>query len=218
MRGFLFLLLVLTGCASQTSPAVNAGPLSWKITPGNQWDTWVWRGLFPLANKPQAALWAVDSQGKAITLYATAKAAQGGWLGSPAAGRPEALPVWSHSRDKKKIDTVTGATPGSPRELAIAPEDLPPGTYQIYFEVNKSFDFNPSYPEGAHNEVNGQPSLVYQGQLVIGSLPQTVVLNLAGAGSLEGTDGEIHPLMGIDTALNIVQKVEILYRGPGLPR
>jgi hypothetical protein len=40
--------------------------------------------------------------------------------------------------------------------------NLSPGRYFIYGEVNKSFDYNETYPE-ERTGVNGQPSLVYRG-------------------------------------------------------
>jgi hypothetical protein len=88
----------------------------------------------------------------------------------------------------------------------------------VKFEVNKSFDYNDSFPakldkrDPRYSGDNGQPSVIYDGRLKIGGGPATVELQAVGTGAANGQDGKIHDLKGITTALRIIDKIEVSYQ------
>ena len=59
---------------------------------------------------------------------------------------------------------------------------------------------------------NGQPSLVYAGTILVSGGPASTKLEVKGTGSLRGTDGDVHSLDGITTALGIVESVIVSYK------
>ncbi|MDZ7330803.1 MAG: hypothetical protein ONB31_02365 [candidate division KSB1 bacterium] len=131
-----------------------------------------------------------------------------------------------HKAKEKVIDpnselaTITGATPkaGFTREWQI-PVDLKPGKYLIKAEINHSKDFNNAFKEAAReNDQNysggkmgsGQPSVVWQGELQIGTKPSAVWLKKIGHGHPAGKDGTIFSdLSMLDSALDIVESIEV---------
>lgn len=149
------------------------------------------------------------------TIYVTSKVAKKSWYGAPSAGRPEALPVWTHARNQQvlAVDSVTGATPqGSVHREALLAGSLKPGRYVVKVEINGSYDYNARYTRSTAG-VNGQPSVIYRGELSIGDGQSDAVLVPFGTGSLDGSNGDITPgLDGITTALDIFKSVEISFQ------
>lgn len=131
-----------------------------------------------------------------------------------------------HDAKDKRIDpgnelaAITGATPKTDftRTWQIPP-DLKPGKYFIKAEINHSKDFDDSFKEdAAENDSNysggkwgsGQPSVVWQGELQIGTRPATVQLKKIGHGHPAGKNGAIFSdLKVLDSALDIVEKIEV---------
>lgn len=191
-------------------------------------------GLITLTVIPQMAIWIEDGNGRFVdTIYVTRKAATGKWSASGGSRRPESLPVWSHARGVKNSeggympdpksplpDAVSGATPEKAFEAVWRlPASLVPGTYKIKVELNASFDWNDYYPDKlpkTHprwSEVNGQPSVVYEGSIRLKDGAASVALKPIGTGSLRGEDGKIAPgLEGLTTALSLVESIRAEFR------
>ena len=165
--------------------------------------------------RPQVAAWVESKDGVFLgTLYATEAAATGRYAAAPQTGRPEALPVWSALRaSKKDIDAVSSPTvQEKPINYgASLASRLRPGTYYIFLEINRSYDWNGTYTK-KNSGVNGQPSLVYRAALEVGGGRREASFEPIGTGSIDGTDGAIRPgLAGIDTALDLFSSLRVSY-------
>lgn len=117
------------------------------------------------------------------------------------------------------LDSFTSATPksGFTREWTIPPE-LQPGTYIFCAEINNSFDFNDTYRKDLrvtdpnYNDVSGQPSILMQGIITIGTNQAATALKLAAHGNPIGKNGGISDdLHGITTARNIIDSINVMY-------
>ena len=207
----LGVVVVLVSCqprAVQIEGPVPKGRVVVVLTPGSHFQNWGWWGPFPFLKGPQWALWATDLDGHPLgTLMVTDKAAKQTWIG--AQGRPESLPVWSHTRPPgPDLDAVSAATQGAPSSTTW--RGTLPASFIVYLEVNISYDWNATWKkdlgpsDSFANGVNGQPSLVYRAVVRDASAPGAVPFELVGHGSALGTDGEIHgDLSGFDTAKDI---------------
>ena len=210
--------------AAQLQIGIQAGPLythSYKL------------GIIKFRLAPQIALWLEDEKGQFITnIYITYRSATSKWWGGKDLRRPAALPVWSHrqgirysdglympDREHPLPDAMTGATPKESfnKEWPV-PGALSPGKYVVWAEVNNSFDYNERYqkelPEGSpdFNAENGQPSVVWRGELAMGSKPTKIILSRFGHGHPMGKDGKIDTNMeGITDALQIVEGITVEY-------
>jgi hypothetical protein len=163
--------------------------------------------------RPQVAVWLESPEGRYIdTIYVTDVVVTGKFNAAPKKGRPEALPLWSHL-DKVGIDavsspTVTNSAIVHGNGLAAG---LPPGSYVVKLETNRSYDWNATYTR-RNSGVNGQPSLVYRAELAIGGDRTEARFQPFGTGSVDGSDGKISPgLVGIDTALALFSSMNIVY-------
>jgi hypothetical protein len=156
------------------------------------------------------AVWRIDSDGTAHTLFATCKVAHDEWDGG--GERPYALPVWTELRDRAldatpalDVDAITGATPET-RLTIVA--DVPPGAVEVRIEANASFDTNDAYPD----DPNGQPSLVWRAQLgadASGPVDAIVI----GHGSPDGSDADIATdVGGITTATGLLTRATVTRR------
>jgi hypothetical protein len=216
---FGILVLVLSAACATASGRVEAPPgkapedgrITVTVVPGEHYSHRKWVGIFPVKLTPTMAVWAEDEEGRFKgTLFVTKKAAEGSWTG--AAERPEALPVYFGRRKTagSRADSVSGATPSAAESIRIGSGvELPPGTYNLFAEVNSSFDYNDAYPK-AETGVNGQPSLVYAGRLVSGSGPAATALAPFGTGDPAGKGpGVTEGLNGLTTALGIVEKITV---------
>ena len=181
----------------------------------------------------QLAVWVEDEKGTFVdTVYVTRKIAKKG-LGNRKGGiddkmggsRLSALPVWAHRRgvdygggnfypekeppkDKALPDAVTSATPGSGEfKWTWNPEKvLAPGRYHFYIEVNKSFDDNDAHD---YSWYRGQPSVIWQGTLVVGDALSTAKAKIIGHGDPAGANGNItSDVSTLTTALELVARAE----------
>ncbi len=231
-RNLALAALVLSLAASGRSLAAEPR-LKLSLVPGPAYAHKVRFGLVPVTLRPQIAMWIEDAEGRFVdTIYVTRRAAKADWKAAGGARRPEALPLWSHARGKAAPDglympdakhplpdAVSGATP----EEAFAkhwplPASLAPGSYRIRVELNSSFDWNASYPDklpkddARYSEANGQPSLLWEGRLVLGGGPASARLEPAGTGSLRGEDGMLRPgLEGLTSALDLAASIEAAF-------
>ncbi len=178
---------------------------------------WTTRKLF-MRMTPSFAGWVETPEGDFVgTLTVSGKASSGGWMAAPSEGRPEALPVWNHASAASASggeDAVSGASSASGASGSGAALSLTSGEeYAVFFEINRSFDYNEAWPKGAKkgeagwSGVNGQPSLVYGARFTAGKAGR-VELKVLGHGSVDGSDGLIDgDLSGITTAFDAVKDV-----------
>lgn len=181
----------------------------------------------------QIAIWLVNEQGNFVdTVYVTRKVAKKG-MGNKrgeiddklGGARLSVLPVWARQRgidygggnfyptkDKPLIDAITSATPKAGEFVwHWQPEKtLKPGKYHYYIEVNKSFDDNEYHD---YSWYRGQPSVIWQGDLLIGDQVSEGKAKIIGHGHVAGTDGSINPdLSTLTTALKLIEKAEAIYK------
>lgn len=213
--------LVLISCGSTRASAapltISGSRFVIDITPGSSYKSSQQILFFKEYFSPQIACWIETPDGKYVqTLYVTAKVASGKFYAAPSAGRPEALPVWSHAAagNAAPADAISGATPGgTTHHESAAPHDLVPGRYIAKLEVNDSYDYNARYTR-SNAGVNGQPSVVYQAEITVGQTPSTGTFAAIGTGSLDGANGAITPgFDGLTTALQIIGAAQIQFLG-----
>ncbi len=175
---------------------------------------------------PQFVIWLENEAGAKIrTVWVTEKTGTGNWGGKIT--RPVSLPYWV-SRWKKETqsdgfptpenpvaDAVTGATPMQ----HFASETRVPinSTWDYYIEINVSGDYNEAFTavlkDGKRDQhANGQPSIIYKGQIT--ALPgQRSVPRLIGrTDQLESVSHIIPDLEGISLAKNLLSKIAVACR------
>jgi hypothetical protein len=131
-----------------------------------------------------------------VTPYVTAKSPKKNWFSAPAA------------------DAVSGATSSGGIRHDSPAAELKPGRYVAMLEINRSYDYIERYAK-AVSGVNGQPSLLYRCDLVVGQGAATAQFLPFGTGSIDGSDGNITAgVEGLTTALTLLEKAEITYQ-PG---
>jgi hypothetical protein len=208
------------GCASGAAGAEAAGGPAdgprfvLELSPGSEYRTTTRWFIFEVPVYPQVAAWVESPAGQYLgTIFVTDKAAKRSWMSAPQAGRPEALPVWSHLA-AVGVDAVAAATAaGETRHGSALAGALPAGRYVIKLKTNRSYDYNAAYP-AATSGVCGQPSLVYAAEIAVGEGPAEVEFAPIGTGALDGADGQVYPgLAGIDTALRLFASMKVAYRG-----
>ncbi|GHU73551.1 hypothetical protein FACS189450_13540 [Spirochaetia bacterium] len=220
MRKFVLAIVSVTllGCSACNTDRGNfqsIAPSGMQLTvePGEHWQGKMKVFIFSVSKTPQMAAWIENNQEHYIsTITVTNRSAKKNWKSAPKEGRPEALPVWNHKMQNNmaQIDTVSAATPKSSVDVQIDNGSLINGQeYNVYLEINHSFDYNDTWPE-KENDINGQPSLIYHAKFIAGSSDR-IKLNPIGHGSIKGTDGNIvQGLEGMTTALTIIKDAYII--------
>lgn len=168
---------------------------------------------------PQIAVWTEDENGRFIeTLYITEAEGKNRYFG--ATGRPEALPVWrnksNYNKEKGDLDGIVGASSTKSFKLVKNINNYPE-RFNVFMEVNKSFDYNPYFyvdlktdEKGYNTGYSGQPSLVYQASFekIENVENLTKKMKVIGHGSPTGEDGNIDKdISKITTALQILDEV-----------
>ena len=205
------------GASAMAAAGASSGRrLELHLVPGKAYSARMGTWPFSYVVQPQVAAWLTTADGSFVEpLLVTARAAKASWRMAPAEGRPEALPVFSHLK-AAAADGVSAATSkGETLRAAGLGADLPAGTYLVWLEVNRSYDYNSAYPK-ASSGVNGQPSVVYRAELDLGG-PEAVGADFSpvGTGSPDGSDGRVREgLAGIDSALELFSSLTVSY----LPR
>ena len=187
------------------------------------------------------AIWMEDTAGNYIeTLFATKNIATGtfwqkinGEAVRVSVRRPEAVPYWSHKRGVTEsdgmhvptpgtplADAITGATPESHFKLTTSISDTALKQFKIFYEVNRSYDWNEYYTKYAFpndaiysgNGQIGQPSLIYSTPVIDVNNDQSIYLmKVIGHGHHSGADGKLYPdLSNITTALDITERVLVI--------
>lgn len=202
--------LVIMVLAAGTLHAEDRWTVTAELVPGENYSTVKRLGIMPVKMVPQMALWIEIGNGTFLdTIYSTRRNSENEWRGAD--DRPEALPVYNGRRGT--LDALSGATPNGKAPISLKGEvTLPPGRYVFYGEVNKSFDYNESYPEEAAG-VNGQPSLVYRADVNFSGDKDVyrVIMTPVGTGSVDGSNGYIIPgTDGLTTGLSILKSMELV--------
>jgi len=172
---------------------------------------------------PQFAIWIEDAAGVKIrTVWVTEITGAGNWGGKTV--RPVSLPYWVSRWNKETAgtgdptpenpaaDAVTGATP---KQDLTCRTEVPAGTRWNYFiEVNVSGDFNDFFAAVSKDgkkdrNGNGQPSIIYKGQIT--ALPgQSSRPKLIGRmDQFEGVNSIISDMEGISDAKDLFSKIEV---------
>jgi len=224
MKRFVYIPLIgiflgLSFCCQATntkSIASAHGAMELIVEPGEHWLGKMKVFIFTVQKTPQMAAWIEDENGRYVeTITVTNRSARQNWMSAPKEGRPEALPIWNHRRQKQSthdddLDAVSTATQKGSVEARVNTGALVGGnTYNVYLEINHSYDYNDHWTKD-NSGVNGQPSLVYYAQFVAGQ-PNRISLVLVGYGSVDGSDGNITGgLENFTSALNIVKNAYII--------
>ncbi|WP_157784158.1 DUF2271 domain-containing protein [Treponema primitia] len=211
----LILFVTVVGIAQNSNNRIEI-----YIEPGKHWMERMWILFIPINNPPQAAAWIEDTNGNYIsTITVTNRSAKNTWRSAPKAGRPEALPVWNYKQNNStknnEIDAVSAATSEEEMTAQIENELLINGNdYNVYLEVNHSYDYNDYWPKRNKNGrqgtgVNGQPSVIYNAKFTAGTSNEIDLFPI-GYGSVDGTNGSITAgIENLTTALEIIKKVYI---------
>ena len=180
----------------------------------------------------QMAIWLTDENGVFVdTVYVTRKVGKKG-LSNRSGGlddkfggpRLSTLPVWAYSRgvdygngnfyppkSKPLADAITSATAKAGEFIwEWKPKKaLKPGKYFYYIEVNKSFDKTENHK---YSWYRGQPSVVWQGNILAGNQILKTEAKIIGHGHVAGEDGKTNPdLSTLTTSLRLIEKIEAVY-------
>ncbi len=223
----LLLLMFLISCGKKTESVSKSVPHAPSETIENpvtlRFSLYVNRDAYlatDFGEPPQMAVWLEHPDGTFYkTVFVTHRAGANDWVGK--LDCPVALPFWESQwrplsgkfQKRSSFDAVTGATPkgGWLRVTTRVPMD----TRWIYFvEVNVSSDFNRFFPywskEGAPDDVgNGQPSLVYTGQIVAKAGQSSVPKLLGFTDQFSPVDTLNKDFGKITTAKNLVSKIMV---------
>jgi hypothetical protein len=233
-------VIIAVLCSTLGSSVLAGGTIVIDVKTGPSYVQRTSAGRYTLRPRPQMAFWLETIDGRYLaTIYVTSKVGKDAWVGAETARRPYVLPVWEYKRNavahgdsllptscNEFADATTGATPSqSFTWRSPVPDTLKTGTYIVKAEINNSFDYNDTYkdslPSGnpLFGEYNGQPSLVWQGPLVIGSGRALSRLERLGTGDLLGRNGVITiGTSGLTTALHIVDAISVTYEPAAPPR
>lgn len=188
-------------------------------------------------NHPLFAVWLADASGKYLqTLYVSESIGKGYYkhttrnAGKWMPGenyRPATLPYWAHQRNIKNEkggylptktnaipDAYTGATPDASFILNLTTENRLSGNYQLFLEVNQSWDWNEywtndKYPGDKEYKTSSQPALVYQAKFNSSDTGE-IILKPIGHSHYAGSDGSLNPdLSTLTTALQIAAKITL---------
>jgi len=218
----LVILVSFSICACNTR---NTGGLSHDIQSnieltieaGNYWQDRVRVLFFNINSIPQFAAWIEDNNGNYIsTIAVTNWTVRSSRRTSPGGNRSHALPVWSHIRHNLSVgdalDAVSSATPSGSAAIPVENNLLTGGnTYNVYLEVNRSFDFNEFWTRNNAGN-NGQPSVIYHAQFTMGDSVYADLVPI-GQGSSDGSSGDINfNLENLTTALGMINNAHLTVR------
>lgn len=185
--------------------------------------------VFRVQMEPQMAFWIEDTKGTFIDNIYVTKFFYKNYLKGEIK-RSESLPVWllRHEIGKKGdtekgIDAVSGATPvQSFKKHWNIPDGFSNDTLVIFAEINNSFDYNETYKKRltrrsnkeleVFSGVNGQPSVIYYGTIVLDSSKQEAEIFLSGIGEVQGKHGMVSTdIKKLTSARSIVETIHVTY-------
>ncbi len=185
--------------------------------------------VFRVQMEPQMAFWVEDTKGTFIDNIYVTKSFYKNYLKGEVK-HPESLPVWllryetGKKRDTNKgIDAVSGATPvESFKKQWNIPGDFSRDTLVIFAEINNLFDYNETYKKRltrrsnkeleVSSGVNGQPSVIYYGTIVLDSSKQEAEIFLSGIGEVQGKHGMVSTdIKKLTSARSIVETIHVTY-------
>ena len=172
---------------------------------------------------PQVAIWLETPEGDEIrTVWVTRRTAMGDWVGKLEC--PVALPFWV-GRYNQETNTQGAPTPREPAPSAVtgatpkleikAQAKVPSSSlWNYYIEVNVSGDFNDGFPSMTPAEVmdpygNGQPSLIYKGQIKAEPGSSSVSVLIGRTDQWEPAEDLISDLSDITTAKRLFLNMEV---------
>ncbi len=174
------------------------------------------------AEPPQFAIWLEnDLTGEIRTVWVTQDTATDTWDGR--VGCPVALPYWVSRYGIERgdgigptnwnpvPDALTGPTPAHAHECVARIEEGEQWSY--YVEVNVSGDFSETFPQYFGFEEdrfgNGQPSIVYRGEIDLGTGVVTEA-KLIGRTEQEWSVSELNSdLSGLSSARNLITRIQV---------
>lgn len=210
--------------------SLSADNLTISVKKGSFFKNTFKSGLIPVKSFPQIAIWIEEQDETFIrSLFVTKKTAENSYKKNLDGSRKSSLPIWMHKRDIKNSsggywptkdaplpDAISGATPKTDfsKNFNISNDEIKRGVI-LRVEVNNANDFNDSYHENVHegsefnnNNVNGQPSLVYQISLSEKLYGGEFELHLEGSGSASGNSGYVNwEAPEVTTAKEIIKRI-----------
>ena len=137
--------------------------------------------------------------------------------------QPESLCLACHGiqdegldlKDIPEVDAVSGATPPDGLSLKwTLPAGLNPGPYVVRVEINHSWDYNDVYADDLDesddnfNSQGGQPSVLWEGIIELGSRPAECAMKVVGRGEPNGRDGLVNKdIENLGSALKIAGSI-----------
>ncbi len=139
-----------------------------------------------------------------------------------------ALPYWAHKRGVVSAggvylpsktdplpDAITGATPTGSFALYTRLDNTR-DEIVVLMEINRSYDYNNTYPEDSAEKeytdrnFSGQPALIYAATLNLRESPSYQGMRLLGHSDPEGASGKLfQDVSTVDTALQLVDRVTV---------
>ena len=172
---------------------------------------------------PQLAIWIENPDSGIRTVWVSRRTAYQEWKGKIEC--PISLPFWeskavlksenSSTREIRdsRIDAVSGATPtqGQLSASILIPKN---SRWNYYIEVNVSADYNNTYTYWSNeglpdSEANGQPSIVYCGQIVADGKSYSVPVLLGRTEQRHAVGELIEDLEGISTAKQLIENIQV---------
>ena len=169
---------------------------------------------------PQFAIWLEDDvSGNIRTVWVTYRMGSGDWKGKLHCHT--ALPYWVGRYNKEAgtsgpptfyqpvPDAISGATP---QQVFVVNAEVPIGSGWKYFvEVNVAGDYNADFPSMINGvpdpQGNGQPSLIYQGQIEAVNGSHDVPQLIGRTKQWYPIDDIIADLQGITTAKDLFSEI-----------
>jgi hypothetical protein len=214
--------------ASYAMNAGNTGPgLTISVERGSAWMNPVKIGILKVKITPQIALWIEDTTGAFVeNIFVTRCFGKQEWrmakFPPDSCGRDMCMPYWLNkmraagmkapTKNAPLPDAVTGATPSGSFTVTTKL-----GTalrmFDVYLELNKSFDFNEQYTDKTKpSPFNGQPAVVYKARVNLDDTAATsFAFVYAGHAGSVGSDAALYGNKdGITTAVDMINlgKVE----------
>jgi len=184
-----------------------------------EFDIEIFREIYQKTNfgdPPQVAVWIESVDSSVVkTVWVSYRTAKQEWKGKIEC--QISLPYWewrtTQERQDPGIDGVSGATPkGGVMSTSIS---VPRNSHWIYhIEVNVSADYNKTFSywsqEGLpDSDANGQPSLVYAGQIFANGMSKSKPVLVGRTDQRRIVNKLLTDLSGITSAKNLIGNIEV---------